>query len=758
MLTLPGACANTHRSQKGVVVNKKIQIAFQFGRIPGARWLAIAVAVWGMGLLMAPLPAHAVVYSPPANGCFPTVSYSSVKEACQGGAQTVVTCGNIQVPAAVRSLTSATLTGMTCDAVYEGVQVSNGAHFTGYFSLLIDNDDPLFDFASLGQAGCMTCFPIMPATGEKILNQADYTGTGPDALVFERYYRSNLAGGPPRALVLNPGLGQAWSHNHATSILEAGTPGTASATAKVIPGDGRVSSFAWQVGSSTWAPVGNTDSLIANGTGLLYKRAHDNSNWQFDAAGRLLTMTRRNGWATTYTYSTASTPPGVAPVPGLLITVSNSFGRALNFTYNAGSQLASVTTPDAQTISFAFSSSAASGRLSTVTYPGSTSGTVSKTYHYEDAAFAQMVTGITDEAGNRYATIAYDSQGRAVSSQLAGGAGNTTVSYPAPGSAIVTDPLGTARTFTYSTVQGHMNVSAGSLPTPGAASDAASRVIDANGLVTQETDYLGVNTTTTWDAARRLPLAVTRASGLPEAQTTSTTWHSTFTLPTLVTETGRSTGYTYDSLGNTLSTTVTDASSSVARTTSWTYTGQGLPATETDPTGVVTRIYAYYPSTSFSGTAPNETGHTAGDLQSITNAASHVTQFTLYDRAGRVKQMVDPNGVVTEIAYTPRGGISSTTVTPSGGTARTTSYTYDNVGQLTGATLPDSTTMSYSYDAAHRLKGVTDAKGNSVIYTLDSAGNRIGEQVKDPSGNLQRNITRVYDALNRVQQVTGAGN
>ena len=82
----------------------------------------------------------------------------------------------------------------------------------------------------------------------------------------------------------------------------------------------------------------------------------------------------------------------------------------------------------------------------------------------------------------------------------------------------------------------------------------------------------------------------------------------------------------------------------------------------------------------------------------------------------------------------------------------------DNAGQLTGVVMPDATAMSYSYDAAHRLTGVTDAKGNTVSYTLDAMGNKTSEQVKDPSGNLQRNITRVYDALNRVQQVTGASN
>jgi len=43
-----------------------------------------------------------------------------------------------------------------------------------------------------------------------------------------------------------------------------------------------------------------------------------------------------------------------------------------------------------------------------------------------------------------------------------------------------------------------------------------------------------------------------------------------------------------------------------------------------------------------------------------------------------------------------------------------------------------------------------------VTYTLDNAGNKTGESLKDASGTLVRNITRVFDALGRVQQVTGA--
>ena len=92
----------------------------------------------------------------------------------------------------------------------------------------------------------------------------------------------------------------------------------------------------------------------------------------------------------------------------------------------------------------------------------------------------------------------------------------------------------------------------------------------------------------------------------------------------------------------------------------------------------------------------------------------------------------------------------------SGQTARSSTYTYDNVGQLTGVTNPDGSTLSYTYDAAHRLVGATDAKGNNVTYTLDNMGNRIKEDIKDPTGVLQRSIERSFDALNRLQQVSWA--
>jgi YD repeat-containing protein len=829
-------------------------------------------------------------------------------------------------------------------------------------------------------AGVKEGNPMIPSTGEKVLDHSDHDGHGLHALSLMRSYRSSRVVGPATGPATS-GLGQPWSHNHTHVLRQSGTDGTAGSSARIFFSDGSLRAFGWDVASGTWKPTNSADVLMANATGLQYKNLDDDAVWQFDTTGRLLTVTQRNGWVTTYTYSTASTPVNIAPVTGLLLTVRNHFGRALSFVYNASRQLASATAPDGRVVNYAYDSTVATGRLSTVSYPGPTSGMVSKSYLYENTTFPQLLTGIIDEKGARLATYAYDSQGRGISTQHAGGADLHTISYGAAGVATVTDPLGTQRTYSYGSALGKLAVLGADKPSGTGQSSAASRVQDANGFITQETDFLGVNTMYTWDINRRLPLTTTQAAALPEARTTTTQWHASYRLPVLVTESGRTTTYTYDSAGNRLSQTVTDTATSVSRTTGWTYNPQGLPATVVAPGGVVAQTYAYYMDTSFpeaqppesfdpnisavslllhaggangsktvvdssplanTGTirrngqvstthskfggssfyipgstdygdnanvtgdhsltgnftveywmrpgsttshaipvrigggavyedfyfvnnflglkrndgtdcpfganlaglantwihvayvrvggtiysyvngvangscarssvvgnasgivfgynatsnaiyydelritkglarytanftpptqafpntappviviAPNDMGHRAGDLQNVINAVGHVTQFTQYDRAGRVRQMVDPRGIVTDVLYTPRGGIGSITVTPPGGTARTTTYTYDNVGQLTGVVLPDSTSISYSYDAAQRLTGVTDAKGNSVTYTLDNAGNKTAEQVKDPSGNLQRNITRVYDALNRVQQVTGASN
>ncbi len=195
-------------------------------------------------------------------------------------------------------------------------------------------------------------------------------------------------------------------------------------------------------------------------------------------------------------------------------------------------------------------------------------------------------------------------------------------------------------------------------------------------------------------------------------------------------------------------------------TRAWTYAYNqyGQVLTETTPkqsatdTLSHTTTYTYYSSTSFSGTE----GYTMGDLQSVANPLGQVTNFTSYDKAGRLLSSTDPNGTVTSMTYSPRGWLQTQTVTPASGAALMTTYAYWPTGLLETVTMPDASTLNYSYDAAHRLTDVVDGAGNKVHYVLDNVGNRTSEQVSDASGKLASSVARVFDALNRVQSATGA--
>ncbi|WP_307701657.1 RHS repeat-associated core domain-containing protein [Variovorax paradoxus] len=273
-----------------------------------------------------------------------------------------------------------------------------------------------------------------------------------------------------------------------------------------------------------------------------------------------------------------------------------------------------------------------------------------------------------------------------------------------------------------------MAVRYATLPSGSRHPDMGWRVQDANGLITSETDFNGVVTKTTWDVVRRLPTTVVHASGTPEAQTVTTQWHPTFSLPTLVTEAGRTTAYTYGTLGNTLSRTVTDTTTNQAQLWQWTYNAQQLVATATEPNGAVTS-YTY---------------DLRGNVLTSTNALGHVTSHT-YDTANRVVSTTAPNGLATTYTYDLRDRLLTQT---TGG--QTTTLTYKPYGSVETITLPTGLVLTYTYDAAHRLIGWSNNRGESGLYALDGMGNRTAEQIKDGAGNVAWNAARTINNLNRL--------
>ncbi len=555
--------------------------------------------------------------------------------------------------------------------------------------------------------------PIFPATAEKVRFETDYEDNGPSALSFRRIYRSNWGLDTTRALTP---MGQAWMHNQ-TFVLEANVP-NASGLVRISDAEGQ-RYFSQVAGSSSWVPVNGADSLVQNSNGTwTYERKPEGTTFSFTAAGRLQTQIRRNGWVNSYAYDSA----------GKLTSITNGFGRTLALAYNATGQVTTVTTPDARVISYTYDGAV---RLSSVVY----SDGKSRSFVYENTSFPQALTGIVDESGERWGTFAYDSAGRAISTELAGGVEKYQVTYPAKNSAQVYDPLGTFRGYSYTFNLGKLSVASSTLVSGDGKRSAASRLQDANGLITKETDFRGAITTTDWDAARRLPLTVTRASGKPEAQTVTTQWHPAFSLPVLITESGRTTAFTHDAVGNVLTRTVTDTVTNKAQAWQWTYNAQQLVETATEPNGATT-TYTYDPR---------------GNVLTSTNALGHVTSYA-YDLANRVTSQTEPNGLVTTYTYDARDRLLTQTV----GGQQTTTLTYKPYGSVETITLPTGLVLTYTYDPAHRLTGWSNNRGESGSFTLDGMGNRTAEQIKDSSGAVAWNAARTINNINRVStQIEG---
>jgi RHS repeat-associated protein len=556
--------------------------------------------------------------------------------------------------------------------------------------------------------GCPACTltnePINAGTGNEFETETDFTGAAHTGLSLTRYYNSQDT--------TQSAFGTGWHGTWQRGLSISGS------TVTVTRADGREDKFTCS-GSACTADPDVTSRLVmvtdsGGSTGWQLTLA-DDSVETYGPNGDLLSITTRAGLVTTLAYDGSNN----------LTSVTGPFGHVMSFAYDTSNRVAAMTAPDGGVYRYGYD---ANNNLTAVTYPDATK----KQYLYQDASFPHALTGIVDENNSRFVTIAYDSQGRATSSQLAGGADLTTVAYNPGGGTTVTDANGNAHTFGF-TMQFGM-VKAASLsgaPVPGVGGSAFS--YDANGFMASRTDYDGNLTTLTHDA-RGEETSRTEASGTSLARTTATIWHPTFHLPVQVTDpAGRVTTFTYDAHGNKLSQTITAGQQS--RAWQWTYNAQGQVLTATDPLGHVTG-YSY---------------DAHGNRTSVTDALGHATLFTAYDGAGRLLSMTDANRLMTTFAYDPRGRMLSRNV---GGEVM--AYAYDAAGNRLQVTNPDGSYVAYVYDTAHRLTHVADALNDQIAYALDGNGNPVDVRSFDPVGHATALRSFAYDSVNRMTQEIGA--
>lgn len=555
----------------------------------------------------------------------------------------------------------------------------------------------------------------------------------------------------------------------------------AASAVEVYDRDGRLTSIAAAAGGALSFQYSDaaTPAEIAPTTGLL--------TGVVDAQGRTLQFAYE---------SMTGAPPRVRQLVDPL-------GQPTTFGYDAVGNLASITWPDGTTRRFVYEDAL---------FPAGLTGIVDErgiriaTYRYD----AQRRATLTEGAGGvqRYGAAWVEPPQVRVNEthDLAARVVWIERERTVPTGITVQLPNGEQSVLTARGVHGAPYLDSQSQPA-GAGCGVATRTWtrDVNGNPASEDDFNGHRTCRHHDLARNLELA--RVEGLaagtacgstdeglalpPGSRRIATQWHPDWRLRTRVAEPGRLTTYVYNGQPNPFAggviascapasavlpdgkpiavlclqveqaTRDADGALGLAalpdpavprRERRFTYNALGQPLTQSGPRTDVTQttVFDYHAVTLMAGSGAAAGGVTAGDLKSVTNAAGHVAQYPRYNAAGQPLQEIDANGIVTTHTYDLRQRPLSRTV---GGEA--TLYEWLPSGPLRRVVSPDGSWVAYEHDDAGRLWQVHDQIGNRLTYTLDPMGQRIAEQVLDPSGVLRRSVARSFDALGRVQQIVG---
>jgi YD repeat-containing protein len=675
--------------------------------------------------------------------------------------------------------------------------------------------------------------PIVPLRGVK----KEFVDTGlrvghlPLTLTYDSTGRAPGVQRETATAVLRPGLGELWfSSLHRRLVPQADT------NVVVQRGDGRALAFQAQGGGSFAGVAGRADRLTAQQTAgqttWQYINAQDNSRELYDASGQLASITWSDGARVNFTYSTeswatvngegqtvllsgtnrvrfgnwqwiektvtgnfecakwvfgydpdtqhykvcqvATVTPADAPAGGYLLSAQDERGRSLAFRYDSQGRIARIEDAAGQAIVFAYDTL---GNLETVGWPD---GQVRR-FVYENAALPWALTGVVDEAAARHASFGYDADGRAVSTELAGGVNRYVASYvsapqatvteaydiphqliirthawSAPQGTVVVNPNGSSAGLAATSVNGRTYLSGQSQAAgAGCTASTSGQALDANGNPLSRDDFNGTRSCYVHDPSRFLQTglveglaqsadcaAVTAAgAALPAgARRTTTQWHPDWSFTIKVAAPGQITTSIYNGQPDPFN---GNAIASCA------------PSSAVLPDGKPIAVLCKQVEQSTTD-ADGHLGFSAGLQAGVANRVSTWT----YDARGQVLSSTGPrtavNDTTTSVYYVDTTADHTSgdryTVTNAAGEVTTfnrydkygnvlqstdangnvTLNTYDARQRLLTRSLGGETT-TYTYDAVGQLTKATQVDGSWVGYEYDDAHRQVA--VKDHLGN-----------------------
>jgi RHS repeat-associated protein len=527
--------------------------------------------------------------------------------------------------------------------------------------------------------------------------------------------------------------------------------------------DESTSAVAYDGNSYTVPNYGYADLILPNGRRVYYPRISpgnyfegaqfQNTSFPGEYFGSTLTASG-SGWilrlrdGTKMTFANHSLLTSITDRNGNQIQILRDFnnlyatavispnGRSISFTYDSSNRITQAQDSAGRSVSYSYDSN---GRLKQ--YTDANGGVTSYAYNSQGLMYS-----ITDPRGNVFVTNnQYDSSNRVI---LQTDANNATYqfSYP-PGDMITTeytDPNGYIR---------HME-------------------FNSSGFLTK--DIL--------------------AKGLPEQQITTYTRDPNTNLVQSMTDAlSRTTSYSYDEVGNTLSVTQLVGTSQPAATSysydpnfgqitsmtdplehTWNVSldGHGNAQVVTDPLGHQTsENYNTAGQVISISDAMNDTtlfGYTNGDLTSIVDPLGNKSYF-FSDAVGRTIWAQDPMGSRTNLSYSTLDDLTQTmdedgnltkfsydqnsnlkTVTDANGGV--TSYSYDPMNRNGSRTDPLDVTETYGYDGNGNLTSHTDRRGEVTKYQYDGINRRKFAGFGFTGSSYESTIGYSWDGGNHLTQ------